>query len=105
MKGSYVPVWSLRRVDVLKAVMKASINNKYRTFKRGLTDLLLVVLTKIKMNPTTKNVAKYEALRIIGRPLTRCTGKKSKAQRSAAVLRIFIVSPRAHSSRRDTRKG
>src|SRR6188768_4585520 len=53
----------------------------------------------------TKNVAKYEALRIVGRPLTRCTGKKSKAQRSAAVLHIFIVSSRAHSSRRDTMKG
>jgi len=44
-----VPVWPLRREDVLKTVMKVPI--KYRT-----GSLLRVVLTRARMNATTESV-------------------------------------------------
>ena len=38
-----------------------------------------MVLANARMNATTKNVAKYEALRIFERPLASCEGRKTKS--------------------------
>jgi len=59
--------------------------------KYRMGSLLRVVLTKTKMNATTENVTRYEALRIVEKSLARCKheGRKTMCRE---VLHIFIMS-------------